>query len=82
MTDLIRSPHRLVLVTLSGAKRQIPQPSRVKAMTEAETAMRRYGRQLREVRVLSGSKCVARWKAELRWRQVGGAPDMTLRDAL
>jgi hypothetical protein len=64
-------PANLVLVEQSGAKREIPQPSAVKGMIEAERAMHRVGRHLREVKVISRNKAVARWKADqLNWRRV------------
>ena len=64
-------PANLVLIEQSGVKREIPQPSAVKGMIEAERAMHRHGRYLREVKVISRNKAVARWKAdELRWRRV------------
>ena len=62
---------KLVLIEQSGTKREIPQPSAVNGMIEAEHAMHRYGRHLREVKVISKNTAVARWKAdELRWRRV------------
>jgi hypothetical protein len=64
-------PANLVLIEQSGAKREIPQQSAVKGMIEAERAMDRQGRHLREVKVISRNKAVARWKAdELHWRRV------------
>jgi hypothetical protein len=61
----------LVLVDQSGAKREIPQPSTGKGLLEAEQALRRPGIHLREVKVISQNKAVARWKAdELHWRRV------------
>jgi hypothetical protein len=65
-----RTAH-LVLIEQSGTKQQIPQPSTVDAMIEAEQAMHRPGRHLREVKVVSRHKAVARWKAdELGWHRV------------
>jgi hypothetical protein len=65
-----RSVH-LVLVEQSGAKHDIPQPSTHEAMLEAEHAMRHPACQLRQVKVVSRHKAVARWKAsELGWRRV------------
>ncbi len=64
-------PANLLLVEQSGAKREIPQPSANKGMIEAEQAMHCHGRHLREVKVVSRNKAVARWKADgLRWRRV------------
>ncbi len=64
-------PASLVLIDQSGAKRQIPEPSAVTGMAEAEQAMRRPGRRLREVKVVIQNKAVARWKSdELGWRRV------------
>ena len=64
-------PAHLVLVEQSGAKQEIPQPSTVQAMIEAQQAIHRLGHQLREVKVISQHTAVARWKAgELSWRRV------------
>ncbi len=64
-------PAHLVLIDQSGAKREIPQASAATGMIEAEQAMRRPGRHLREVKVVSRNKAIARWKADnLRWRRV------------
>jgi diadenosine tetraphosphate (Ap4A) HIT family hydrolase len=61
----------LVLVDQSGAKQSIPQPSTARAMLEAERAIRRLGRRLREVKVISRNHAVARWKAdELHWHRM------------
>jgi hypothetical protein len=61
----------LVLVDQSGAKHLIPQPSTARAMLEAERAIRRIGRRLREVKVISRNHAVARWKAdELHWQRM------------
>jgi hypothetical protein len=65
------SPAHLVLVEQSGAKQEIPQPSTAQAMIEAEQAIQDHGHQLREVKVISRHRAVARWKAgELSWRRV------------
>jgi hypothetical protein len=65
------SPAHLVLVEQSGAKQEIPQPSTVQAMIEAQQAIHRLGHQLREVKVISQHTAVARWKAgEPSWRRV------------
>jgi hypothetical protein len=62
----------LVLVDRSGAKQDIPQPSTARAMLEAERAIRRLGRRLREVKVISQNTAIARWKAdELHWQRIG-----------
>ena len=64
-------PAQLILVEQSGAKRQIPQPSAVSGMIEAEQAMHRPGLHLREIKVVSQHKAIARWKAgELGWQRV------------
>jgi hypothetical protein len=64
-------PAHLVLVEQSGAKQEIPQPSTDQAMIEAEQAIRRLGRHLREVKVISRHTAVARWRVgELSWRRV------------
>jgi hypothetical protein len=61
----------LVLVERSGAKQDIPQPSVARAMLEAEQAIRRLGRRLREVKVISKNTAIARWKAdELHWQRM------------
>ena len=62
---------RLILVEQSGAKREIPQPSPVRGMIEAERAIRRHGPRLRQVKLVSQHRAIARWKAEeLGWRRV------------
>jgi hypothetical protein len=64
-------PAHLVLVEQSGAKQEIPQPSTVQAMIEAQQAIHRLGHHLREVKVISRHTAVARWRAgELSWRRV------------
>ena len=64
-------PANLVLVEQSGAKHQIPQPSPGDGMAEAELAMHDPGLHLREVKVVSEHKAIARWKAsDLGWRRV------------
>jgi hypothetical protein len=64
-------PAHLVLVEQSGAKQEIPQPSTVQAMIEAQQAMHDHGRHLRQVKVISRHTAVARWKAgEMCWRRV------------
>jgi hypothetical protein len=64
-------PAQLILVEQSGAKREIPQPSPVDGMARAEQAMHEHGHQLREVKLVSEKKAIARWKAgELGWRRV------------
>ena len=65
------SPARLVLVEQSGTKHDIPQPSTIEAMIEAEHAMDRPGCLLRQVKVVTMHTAVARWKAsEEGWRRV------------
>ena len=64
-------PAHLVLVEQSGAKHEIPQPSSHDGMAEAEQAMHDPGLHLREVKLVSEHKAIARWKAsELGWRRV------------
>jgi hypothetical protein len=64
-------PASLILIEQSGAKHQIPQLSCVTGMAGAEEAMRRSGLHLREVKVVSQHRAVARWKAgERGWRRV------------
>jgi hypothetical protein len=61
----------LVLVEQSGAKQEIPQPSTVAAMIEAQQVIDRLGHHLREVKVISQHTAVARWRAgEVSWRRV------------
>ena len=64
-------PASLILVEQSGAKHQIPQLSCATGMAGAEQAMRRPGLCLREVKVVSQHRAIARWKAGQRgWRRV------------
>ncbi len=64
-------PAHLILIEQSGAKREIPQPSPLDGMAGAEQAMHEHGHQLREVKLVSEKKAIARWKAgELGWRRV------------
>jgi hypothetical protein len=61
----------LILVEQSGAKREIPQPSPVIGMIAAERAMRAHSPRLRQVKLVSQRRAIARWKAaELGWRRV------------
>jgi len=64
-------PASLILIEQSGAKHEIPQPSCVSGMAGAEQAIRRHGPHLREVKVVSRHRAIARWKAGRRgWRRV------------
>ncbi len=64
-------PANLVLVEQSGAKHEIPQPSPGDGMAGAEQAMHDPGLHLREVKLVSEHRAIARWKAsELGWRRV------------
>jgi len=64
-------PAHLVLVEQSGAKHDIPQPSTLEAMIEAEHVMDQPRWLLRQVKVVTMHTAVARWKAgELGWRRV------------
>ena len=64
-------PANLVLVEQPGAKHEIPQPSPGDGMLEAEQVMHDPGLRLREVKVISEHRAIARWKAsELGWRRV------------
>jgi hypothetical protein len=64
-------PANLILIEQSGAKREIPQPSAVDGIIEAEQAIQRHGGHLREVKVVSRHRAVARWKvSELGWHRV------------
>jgi len=72
-SDVVRDarPANLILIEQSGAKREIPQLSAVSGMIEAEQAMHRHGRRLREIKVVSRHKAIARWKAgQLGWQRV------------
>ena len=64
-------PASLILVEQSGTKHEIPQPYCATGMAGAEQAMRRPGLCLREVKVVSQHRAIARWKAgERGWRRV------------
>ena len=70
-TSLDDLPANLILIEQSGAKREIPQPSAISGMIEAEQAIHSQGRYLREVKVVSRHQAIARWKAgEMGWRRV------------
>jgi hypothetical protein len=61
----------LIVVEQSGAKREFPQPSVHEGIVKAKDAVRRDGRHLREVKVVSRREAVARWKSDGRdWRRV------------
>jgi hypothetical protein len=65
-------PAHLILIEQSGAKREVPQPSTVNGMIEARQAIHRHGQRLRQVKVVSQHKAIARWKpGERGWRRVG-----------
>jgi len=64
-------PASLILIEQSGAKHEIPQLSWVTGMAGAEQAMRCQGLHLREVKLVSQHRAIARWKASgLGWRRV------------
>lgn len=64
-------PANLILVEQSGVKREIPQPSAASGMIEAQQAMHRHGKRLREVKVVTRHQAIARWKvSELGWQRV------------
>ncbi len=64
-------PANLILIEQSGTKREFPQPSAATGIIEAEQAMHRHGSQLREVKVVSRHRAIARWKVgELGWQRV------------
>jgi len=64
-------PANLILIEQSGVKREIPQPSAASGIREAEQAMHRHGSRLREVKVVSRHRAIARWKAgEMGWQRV------------
>ena len=66
-------PAHLILVEQPGVKREIPQPSAVSGMIEAEQAMHRHGLHLREIKVVSRHKAIARGKSA-SWAG-SGSPD-------
>jgi hypothetical protein len=64
-------PVHLILIEQSGAKREIPKASAADGITEAEQVIHRQGGHLREIKVVSRHRAIARWKAgELGWRRV------------
>ena len=64
-------PASLILVEQSGVKHEIPQVSPGVGIMEAEQAMHGHQVPLREVKVVSRHRAIARWKAgELGWRRV------------
>jgi len=69
-----RSPSRpanLILIEQSGVKTQIPQSSAASGIIEAEQAMYRHGSRLREVKLVSRHRAIARWKVgEEGWQRV------------
>ncbi len=72
-SDTAGKGHRanLILIEQSGTKHEIPLAGEDSGIMEAEQAMHRDGLRLREVKVVSEHKAIARWKAgELGWRRV------------
>jgi hypothetical protein len=64
-------PAKLILIEQSGVKREIPQSSAASGIIEAEQAMNRHGRRLREVKLVSRHRAIARWKvSEEGWQRV------------
>ena len=64
-------PANLILIEQSGVKREIPQASAASGIIEAEQAMYRHGSRLREVKLVSRHRAIARWKVgEMGWRRV------------
>ncbi len=64
-------PANLILIEQSGTKWEIPQPSAATGIIEAEQAMHRHGSRLREIKVVSRHRAIARWKVgELGWQRV------------
>jgi len=64
-------PASLILVEQSGAKHELPQASPASGMIGAKRAMRRHRSRLREVKLVSQHRAIARWKAgERGWRRV------------
>jgi hypothetical protein len=64
-------PAKLILIEQSGLKREIPQSSAASGIIEAEQAMYRHGNRLREVKLVSLHRAIARWKiGELGWQRV------------
>ncbi len=64
-------PASLILVEQSGAKHELPQASPASGMIGAKRAMCRHRPQLREVKVVSQHRAIARWKAgEQGWHRV------------
>ena len=64
-------PANLILIEQSGAKHEIPLSGEDGGIMEAEQVMHREGLHLREVKVVSDHKAIARWKAsQLGWRRV------------
>jgi hypothetical protein len=64
-------PASLILVEQSGAKHEIPQASPVIGMIGALQAMCRHRLRLRQVKLVSQHRAIARWKAgEQGWRRV------------
>lgn len=64
-------PAKLILIEQSGVKREIPQASAASGIIEAEQAMYRHGRRLREVKLVSRHRAIARWKVgEEGWQRV------------
>ncbi len=68
---LLPRPANLILIEQSGVKRQIPQSSAASGIIEAEQAMYRHGSRLREVKLVSRNRAIARWKVgEEGWQRV------------
>jgi hypothetical protein len=64
-------PANLILIEQSGVKREIPQSSAASGIIEAEQAMYRHGSRLREIKLVSRHRAIARWKVgEEGWQRV------------
>jgi hypothetical protein len=71
LPERLPRPANLILIEQSGVKREIPQPSAASGIIEAEQAMYRHGNRLREVKLVSRHRAIARWKVgELGWQRV------------
>ncbi len=69
-TPAARQTAVVVLVGLSGEKREIPAASCTVARVMAQRIVAKRPRSLREIKVVSGDRIVLRWRSSTSWHLV------------